>query len=142
MSKFEGTMSINLLNHKYNTLVLCAGGIGLTPMISTLYWLYNNYNKNGNKDHNHNIQHIKKVVFIWAVRYEKQLSWANDVLNTIKNGAPELFQCELYVTKPTGGGGISSGIEMVNKSFGYGQQVSPSIDNDWTEHNDPNTGKF
>ena len=145
-----GKLSVDLT--RYQNVVLAAGGIGVTPMISTLHWLYDQY-KLGN------LKQLKKVLFVWTVRYEKQLSWCNDILSKLKK-CSEIFTVQLYVTRPVGKSVPSSsvsknayksntevdldadeGIEMTNQTSGKRSQVSPSPETVWKAVNDADTGK-
>ena len=128
-----GRLSVNLRNEKYDTVVLVAGGIGVTPMMSTLHWLYDM------KQTNQKLTHVKKVIFIWTVRFEKELNWCTDIVAKISS-APMVFSTDFYVTRPNGDrarGTTEGGIEMTNVSF---NQVAPA-NNEWVEHIDESTQK-
>lgn len=130
-----GRLSVNLHNEKYDTIVLVAGGIGVTPMISTLHWLYDM------KQTNQKLAHVKKVVFIWTVRFEMELNWCTDIVAKISS-APMVFSTKFYVTRPNGDTNRAKGptegdIELTNVSF---NQVAPA-NKDWVQHFDDATQK-
>lgn len=131
-----GKMSINLLNPKYKTIILCAGGIGITPMISTLHWLHDQYTAG-------KLKHVEKVLFIWTVRYEKELVWANDIIQKMSVSS-DVFVTQLYVTRPEGKQRVKSlvegsgDIELVTTRS---SQVVPDSAGAWEEHTNEADGK-
>ena len=91
-----GRLSVNL--EDYKELWLVAGGIGITPMISTALHI-------ASKLHNGGISgypNLKKVHLLWSVRATDQLLWFSDELNQLSNKnsiGESMFQLHLYVTR-------------------------------------------
>ena len=73
---------------RYSSLVLCAGGIGITPMASIFCYL---------KSLKQLTQ--SKVVLVWVVKEEKEISLLREILGKVPQN--KIFQLELYVTKKT-----------------------------------------
>jgi predicted ferric reductase len=96
-----GKLGVDLRD--YVSVVLVAGGIGVTPMISTLLWLIEE--KRANR-----LPALKSVNFIFSVRKRAQLAWADQAL-TEAYKEPGLVTVQLYVTRP------STDIEMTEQTF-------------------------
>jgi len=81
---------------KYETLLLVAGGIGITPLISTLRHQYQ-LHKN---DHPHS-RHIKNIYLIWVVRDTLLLEMFRDVFDDIASNSQNQskFHISLRVTQ-------------------------------------------
>ena len=96
-----GKLSVDLRD--YSSVVLVAGGIGVTPMISTLLWLIQE--KRANR-----LPALESVNFIFSVRKQAQLAWADRAL-TEAYKEPGLVNVLLYVTRP------STDVEMTEQTF-------------------------
>ena len=59
-----GHINIDYTNKKYKYLILIAGGIGITPILSILYDIHHNYTK---------YKHIKHVYLIWIVPHSSMV---------------------------------------------------------------------
>lgn len=76
----------------YNEVWLVAGGIGITPMISTALHLENVMETN--------YPSLKKVHLVWSVRSSEELSWFDEELARLaKAQANYKIQLHLYVTR-------------------------------------------
>jgi predicted ferric reductase len=86
---------------RYATLVLCAGGIGITPVASIVSYLKKQRTIKQNK-----------IVLVWVVREEKEISCMLEVLGDVTKN--KIFETELYVTsnKPSN---KSQTVEMDSK---------------------------
>ena len=153
-----GKLSVQL--QRYEHVILVAGGIGVTPMMSTLHWLLDqNYGPGA-------LENLKSVRFIWSVQKEVQLAWCESVLKKIKEKTNVKDFCrvdfvvELFVTRPKGGSGGAGagagsggeGIEMTAipdqqrehhqlSPISHVHPVNPDKNQAWFEHTDATTGK-
>jgi len=80
---------------EYTSLILIAGGIGVTPMIAILDDLYEK-TKNGKKP-----PKLESVIFCWTVQTKDTIAWMEDVIKKIQ--ASEVTGCkfdvQIYVSK-------------------------------------------
>jgi len=58
----------------YRDVVLVCGGVGVTPMISTLQEM-----------HRQGFEHHDNVYFVWVARDPKAFNWFTDILNEVKD---------------------------------------------------------
>ena len=79
-----GRLSINIRD--YPVLLLVAGGIGVTPIISIAQELAAMEEKT-----------YQKVIFVWAVRNPKAFDWFSEALSTLKS--TEGFDVRLYASR-------------------------------------------
>ncbi|KAI9599601.1 ferric reductase NAD binding domain-containing protein [Syncephalis fuscata] len=77
----------------YKVAVLVAGGIGVTPFVSTLKSIWLQWT---NASHE---MKLKKVYFIWICRDFKAFEWFYDLLATLEDGRiSSLLSMRIYVT--------------------------------------------
>jgi len=88
-----GNLTMNI--QQYKVIVLVAGGIGVTPMISILKSLVHKGAEN-----------YSKIYFIWSVRDPLAFEWFAEALNTAKDN--KVVELKLFATRAKGAseGGI------------------------------------
>jgi len=75
---------------KYPVIILAAGGVGVTPILSVLEDLYNR---------RHQMPHLSAVHFIWASRHHEAFTeWFPDFLKHIHSEKESKFYLHLYWT--------------------------------------------
>jgi len=80
---------------EYHSVLLLAGGIGVTPMIAILDDLYEKC-KNGRKP-----PHLEHVTFCWSVQTKDSISWMEDVIKKIQANPVTgvTFDVQVFVTR-------------------------------------------
>eukprot|EP01080_Neovahlkampfia_damariscottae_P010064 gene10064-2486_t len=84
-----GNTSIHYDN--YQAILLAAGGIGVTPMISMLQH-YSSLLQEGKT------KKLQKIYFVWVVRTVDSLEWFEELFNSIKHS--KYVQLIIHVTRP------------------------------------------
>jgi len=99
-----GNQRINF--RRYNSLVLVAGGIGVTPVIGFIKDIY----RYGNREPDSRAEpsNLQKVYMIWTVSNLEQYMWFADELKTCVNASKSLpdvppFDLRVHITRDTGG---------------------------------------
>ena len=93
--------------HSYGTIVLFAGGVGITHQLPHLRDLLNSYE-------NRTIP-VKRITLVWAVRSSDMFEWIRPWMDEILSmpGRRELLKIQLFVTKPKGPRDVASASERV-----------------------------
>jgi len=86
-----GHLSVNYKNEKYNNIIIIAGGIGITPMISILEDINNSYSNN-------ELSHVKKIYFYWIITH---MSLYDTFKKYFTNLNKDIFEFKVYTTKKT-----------------------------------------
>jgi predicted ferric reductase len=86
-----GHLSVNYKNEKYKNIIIIAGGIGITPMISILEDINNSYTNN-------ELSHVKKVYFYWIITH---MSLYDAFKKYFTNLNKDIFEFKVYTTKKT-----------------------------------------
>ena len=86
-----GHLSVNYKNEKYKNIIIIAGGIGITPMISILEDINKSYTNN-------ELSHIKKVYFYWIITH---MSLYDAFKKYFTNLNKDIFEFKVYTTKKT-----------------------------------------
>jgi len=84
--------------HRYECVVLCAGGVGVTPLMSILGDLHNKYAKN-------QLPNLKAVYLVWSSKHAESFTqWFPDTLNKVKqpvttgDGPHARFELKFYIS--------------------------------------------
>lgn len=88
-----GRFSIRM--EDYDEIWLVAGGIGITPMISTALHLESILNDGKFSQY----PNLKKVHLVWSVRSKDELLWFNSELTRLANRRNGIFNLHLYATR-------------------------------------------
>jgi len=97
-----GNVSSFFFNN-YRVLIFICGGIGVTPIMSILKYLY--------KQAREYKTHVLRVYFLWATKNPLHLEWLADFLNAVKNFPPKFeLETQFHVTRN------SSSQNLVNDS--------------------------
>ena len=93
--------------HSYGTVLLFAGGVGITHNLPHIYDLLKRYEQNTIA--------IRKIVLIWTVRSTEQLEWVRPWMDEILSmpGRREILKIQLFVTKPRSARDVVSASERV-----------------------------
>ena len=81
-----GHINIDYKNNKYKYLILVAGGIGITPILSILYDINHNHRK---------FKHLKHIYLIWVVPHSSLVDGLSFFLKYLNK---EIFTISIYST--------------------------------------------
>jgi len=88
-----GAASEHVFTHNYQTMLLCAGGIGATPFSSILKSIRYKIDITGATS-------IKKVYFYWISRDKHSFEWFNEILAALENENTNNFlEINVYLTQ-------------------------------------------
>lgn len=93
--------------HSYGTVVLFAGGVGITHQIGQLRALLS--------AHDAGTTAVRRITLVWTVRSTEQLDWVRPWMNEIfaMPGRREVLNLQMYVTKPNNMNEVRSASESV-----------------------------
>lgn len=88
-----GAASEDVFTHGYKTILLCAGGIGVTPFASILKSVRYRMQLRG-------VTSIQKVYFYWISRDKHAFEWFNDILLALENqNTSDFLEIHTYLTE-------------------------------------------
>lgn len=93
--------------HSYGTVILFAGGVGITHQIGQLRALLS--------AHDAGTTAVRRITLVWTVRSTEQLDWVRPWMNEIfaMPGRREVLNLQMYVTKPNNMNEVRSASESV-----------------------------
>ncbi|MCJ1409722.1 hypothetical protein MMC19_003805 [Ptychographa xylographoides] len=103
----EGPYGTSSSLHSYGTVLLFAGGVGITHQIGYIRALIQAYHDG--------ITATRKITLVWTVRTTEQLEWVRPWMDEVLAlpGRREVLNLLLFVTKPKSAHEVRSGSEMV-----------------------------
>jgi ferredoxin-NADP reductase len=130
----DGPYGLPLDVSKYSSILLVAGGIGITPMHSCLRQIYTSIKANSNLYPN-----LRKVRLVWVSRVNEKMfdyTW-NMVLSDNINGASssKLFSCAKYLTKKNYSSSINSPLGSNNSNHNSVKSLVSSMASSATSSN-------
>ena len=104
--------------HSYGTVLLFAGGVGITHQLGHVRDLLEGYASG--------TVAVRRIVLVWTVRFSEQLEWVKPWMDVIlaMPGRRDVLQVELFVTKPRSNKDIRSVSGTVQMRGG---RVKPSL---------------
>ena len=104
--------------HSYGTVVLFAGGVGITHQLNHIRDLLVRYD-NGTAP-------IQKITLIWTIRTTEQLEWVRPWMDEILSlpGRREILKVMIYVTKPKSASQVRNASDRVLMFPGRPQPAS------------------
>ncbi|MCJ1308566.1 hypothetical protein MMC25_002219 [Agyrium rufum] len=98
--------------HSYGTVLLFAGGVGITHQIGQVRDLL--------AAHANHTAAIRKIVLIWTIRSVEQMEWVRPWMDEIlaMEGRRDVLRVEVFVTKPKNTKDVVSGSERVKMFAG------------------------
>ena len=104
--------------HSYGTVLLFAGGVGITHQLGHIRDLLEGYASG--------TVAVRKIILVWTVRFSEQLEWVKPWMDTIlaMPGRRDILRVELYVTKPRSRKDIQSSSGTVQMRGG---RVKPGL---------------